>query len=367
MPEIEIDLALPAVNRPAQGVAVDPQRATDAINLYLNYLTRQGVIDAATNPGFSPNDYQQYITPGSDPLEGIKRFLSDKSILDYDRAPTYEEPDSQESILAVARYIPRRIAAEGGIGFQFDQDGVLTKTPHEECWKVVFDRLFQQHNKPEFSSEEYHTIISGRNRFEAIYDYLVQRGILEDTVKERTPANLEKIPLVFQIADDKNRLVRARLMQEPIVRIESMIALLVEAHEKYGIPTAVVSASKSTNLATGRAGIAQYIDVALEGRVTEMHGKKGKPEPFVYAHGASQLGVLPERTVVFEDAPKGVQAASRAGAGLVVGYADEAVAAELRKFNTDLREQLEEAGAHIIVSDIRRELPIRRILQILGE
>jgi len=41
--------------------------------------------------------------------------------------------------------------------------------------------------------------------------------------------------------------------------------------------------------------------------------KKSKPDPEVFLKAASQLGIEPENCIVFEDAPKGIEAAARAG------------------------------------------------------
>lgn len=46
--------------------------------------------------------------------------------------------------------------------------------------------------------------------------------------------------------------------------------------------------------------------------------KKGKPEPDIFLHAASQLGAKPGKTVVFEDAPSGLQAGKAAGMQVVV-------------------------------------------------
>ena len=45
---------------------------------------------------------------------------------------------------------------------------------------------------------------------------------------------------------------------------------------------------------------------------------ESKPDPETFLKGASELGVLPEQCIVFEDAPKGVEAAKRAGMKAVV-------------------------------------------------
>lgn len=45
---------------------------------------------------------------------------------------------------------------------------------------------------------------------------------------------------------------------------------------------------------------------------------ESKPDPETYLKGATELGVLPEECIVFEDAPKGVEAALNAGMRTVV-------------------------------------------------
>jgi beta-phosphoglucomutase-like phosphatase (HAD superfamily) len=42
-------------------------------------------------------------------------------------------------------------------------------------------------------------------------------------------------------------------------------------------------------------------------------GLPGKPEPAIFLEAARRLGVAPERCIVFEDAPLGIEAARRAG------------------------------------------------------
>ena len=64
---------------------------------------------------------------------------------------------------------------------------------------------------------------------------------------------------------------------------------------------------------------------------------RGKPAPEPYLAGAKRLGVLPERCLVFEDAPAGVIAAKKAGMR-VVGIT-----------TTHTREALLENGADVVI------------------
>jgi HAD superfamily hydrolase (TIGR01509 family) len=77
--------------------------------------------------------------------------------------------------------------------------------------------------------------------------------------------------------------------------------------------TAIGSASKNTAMILERLGIAGLFDVVIDG--TRI--RKAKPDPEVFALGAQSLGIAPQDCVVFEDAVAGVQAAHRAGMGVV--------------------------------------------------
>lgn len=78
----------------------------------------------------------------------------------------------------------------------------------------------------------------------------------------------------------------------------------------------------------------------LECRVTAEDVTRGKPDPEPYQLAARRLGVPPERCVVIEDAPPGVQAGKAAGAQVV------AVA------TTHDRAELLEAGADVVIPDL---------------
>jgi len=63
--------------------------------------------------------------------------------------------------------------------------------------------------------------------------------------------------------------------------------------------------------------------------------KKSKPDPEVFLKAASRLGVKPENCIVFEDAPKGIEAAARAGMK-AVAITSYHTAAELENSNVML-------------------------------
>lgn len=62
--------------------------------------------------------------------------------------------------------------------------------------------------------------------------------------------------------------------------------------------------------------------------VTSSDVSRGKPDPEPYLVGARKLGIDIGECIVFEDAPNGVLAGKRAGAGLVIGVGPEALESE---------------------------------------
>ncbi len=87
-----------------------------------------------------------------------------------------------------------------------------------------------------------------------------------------------------------------------------------------GVKTALGSASKNAPLILERLGIAPLFDAVIDGNSVS----KAKPDPEVFLRGAEALGIPPASCVVFEDAEAGVEAALRAGMG-VVGIGKPAV------------------------------------------
>jgi beta-phosphoglucomutase len=80
-----------------------------------------------------------------------------------------------------------------------------------------------------------------------------------------------------------------------------------------GIKTALGSASKNAPLILERLGIAELFDAVVDGNKVS----QAKPDPEVFLRAAAEVGVSPDRCIVFEDAEAGIQAARRAGMGTV--------------------------------------------------
>ena len=83
--------------------------------------------------------------------------------------------------------------------------------------------------------------------------------------------------------------------------------------------------------------------------------RRGKPDPEVFLLGAKKLGVPPERCIVLEDAPVGIQAA-KAGGMRAVG---------VTFINHHPAEKLREAGADWVVPSLE-EVSIAKLLALLN-
>jgi HAD superfamily hydrolase (TIGR01509 family) len=103
-------------------------------------------------------------------------------------------------------------------------------------------------------------------------------------------------------------------------------------------------------LAIGSSGVRANLDMTvsecgLDGRFVKITSledvTRGKPDPQVFLTAAAGAGVEPERAVVFEDAPVGVQAAKAAGM--------YAVGVE----SSNPAQVLWDAGADEVVADLR--------------
>src|SRR5690606_16540292 len=108
-----------------------------------------------------------------------------------------------------------------------------------------------------------------------------------------------------------------------------------------GVPVGLVSASRNAVTLLAEIGLEAAFDVIIDGQVAGDMGLPGKPDPAMFLEAAQRLRVPPQRVAVIEDAVSGVRAARNGGFGLVVGID-----------RTGDREQLEDAGAHVVLADV---------------
>ncbi|MBC6490871.1 HAD family hydrolase [Flavihumibacter stibioxidans] len=107
-----------------------------------------------------------------------------------------------------------------------------------------------------------------------------------------------------------------REMYEPYVKLLPGLADFLRAARDRNIRLGVGTASNIPNIdmVLQKTGIAEYFSSVVSADDVE----RSKPDPETWLKGARELGVLPADCIVFEDVPKGVEAASRAGMSCVV-------------------------------------------------
>jgi len=187
----------------------------------------------------------------------------------------------------------------------FDLDGVLTDTAHYHflAWKKLGENFGFE------LTESMNENLKGVSRVDSL------KAILGW-------ANVELDDATFQMAlHEKNEhyLTLVEGMDEQDL-FEGIIPLL-SALKENNIRIALGSASKNARLILKKLMIDQWFDFVGDGHSVE----KGKPEPDLFLHVASALGVPPEDCLVVEDALAGIQAAIRANMASVGISKDEAL------------------------------------------
>ena len=228
----------------------------------------------------------------------------------------------------------------------FDLDGVLTQTAlvHNAAWKQTFDAFLKgwadHHDQPFVpfdSGSDYHEYVDGRPRADGVRTFLASRGI---TLPEGSPDDAPDAETVNGVGNRKNELVLQKI-SEGAVQVYPGSVDYLHAAKAAGLRRAVVSASANCKDVLEAAGIADLLEVRVDGITAREQKLPGKPAPDTFLYGARLLDTPPENCAVFEDAQAGV-AAGRAGKfGVVVGVDRVGQADALR-----------EHGADIVVQDL---------------
>ena len=246
------------------------------------------------------------------------------------------------------RDLDRWVAGKQAVGWVpsydcavFDLDGVITKTAkvHSLAWKATFDDYLKKQQGSqfqEFTEQDYLTYVDGKPRYDGVQSFLQSRGISLPFGDKNDPAGKETVCGIGNVKNDKFLEVLASSGIEPY---DSTVRLLRELRAA-GLRVGVASSSKNCEYVLKTAGLLDLMETRVDGVVSAELGLKGKPEPDIFVTAAKNLGCLPARTIVFEDAVSGVQAGAKGQFGLVVGLA--------REHNED---ELRSAGADVVFDD----------------
>jgi beta-phosphoglucomutase family hydrolase len=237
---------------------------------------------------------------------------------------------------------------EGVTACLFDLDGVLTPTAaiHDAAWRDMFDSFLRDRSArtgepfrafdPEADYENY---VDGKARADGVRSFLASRGI---SLPEGGPGDPPDAETVHGLADRKNAVV-VRLIREKGVTAYPGSVRYLHAVRDAGLSTAVVSASANCADVVASAGLADLLDVRVDGIVAGREGLRGKPAPDPFLAAAGMLGVAPAHAAVFEDALAGVESGAAGGFGYVVG---------VDRLGHGHADELRAHGAQVVVEDL---------------
>ena len=166
---------------------------------------------------------------------------------------------------------------------------------------------------------DYHQYVDGKTRADGVRSFLASRNIIlpEGRIDDPGDADFARAT-VHSLGNAKNEILLKRLRKVGVEPYPGSVVYL-RAAAAAGLRRAVVSASANCREVVEGAGIADLLEVRVDGLTARQEGLPGKPAPDTFLAAAARLGVEPHQAAVFEDALAGV-AAGRAGRfGFVVG------------------------------------------------
>lgn len=172
----------------------------------------------------------------------------------------------------------------------FDMDGTIVDNMrvHNEAWAV-----WHRNNGLPFDEATFFARTAGRHNPEII-------GAL---LPDQTPAQW--------LAHGEEKEALYREIYAPRVRALDGFLDLLDAAERRNIPSAVGTAAPPGNIAV----VLDTLNIRnrFATIVSPSQGFRGKPHPDMFLAAAERMKVKPEKCLVFEDAPLGVEAARNAG------------------------------------------------------
>lgn len=220
----------------------------------------------------------------------------------------------------------------GFAGAIFDVDGVLVDSPHEKAWRESLRELMQSEwsdirerttwSPEAFTSRVYEQQMSGKPRMSGARAALQYFHVPDDEDDHR----------LLEYAQRKQEMVVRLIEAGDFTAFPDALRFIIAVKDA-GLRVAAASSSKNAKLFLGeirldtfaeREGISsptlssgmtllKYFDADVSGR----EFAHGKPHPEMFLTAAQELGVTPERAIVMEDAPAGVQAAKAGGMGAI--------------------------------------------------
>lgn len=204
----------------------------------------------------------------------------------------------------------------------FDNDGVLVDS------EPISNRLLAG----------YLTELGHPTSYEdSLHDYMgAAMHRVHDLVEQRTG---QRLPADFDDVFHTRVFAAFERELKPVTGVVEVLERLAAA----GVPYCVASSGSHERIRVGHrtTGLERWFDA--ERIFSSQDVGRGKPAPDLFLYAAERMGVAPERCVVVEDSPLGVQAAVAAGMD-VYGFASMTPAEKLdgaTRLFTDMRELTE--------------------------
>jgi beta-phosphoglucomutase len=215
----------------------------------------------------------------------------------------------------------------------WDMDGTLVDTAelHFAAWQEMGKRLARP-----FSREDFAATFGKRNP-----------DIIRQIWGDRFSAKE-----IDQLGDDKEELYKAAARRQGVELLPGVRSLLEGLHAA-GFGQAIGSSAPRGNLdlILQLTGVSHLFDALVSMEDTQ----RGKPDPQVFLIAAERVGARPQDSVVFEDAPAGVQAAKAGGMKCVA----------VRFVGHHSEQTLRGAGADVIVENLKT-VTLDRVRKLLS-
>ena len=176
--------------------------------------------------------------------------------------------------------------------FIFDLDGVIVDTAkyHFKAWRSLANDLGFDF------TEEQNEMLKGVSRMKSL-ELILELGGVQLSEEKKNELAAQKNECYIQYIDQMDT-------NEILPGIRTFLQKLQGA----SIPIVLGSASKNAERILKQLDLYDFFQAIVDGNKVS----RSKPDPEVFLKGAELVGITPSECIVFEDAPKGIQAAKSA-------------------------------------------------------
>lgn len=188
-----------------------------------------------------------------------------------------------------------------GVIFDFNGTMFFDGEFHEQAWKIYLE----QETGQKIEDAEFQEYVHGRNAGDSL-SYFLNRELTREEIA---------------VLEEEKEVIYRRLCLEcpEKLHLANGLPAFLDTLVKRKLPMTIATAAGWNNVQFffEQFGLERWFDrnkvVFNDGRLP------GKPEPDVYLQAAKNIQVRIQDCMVFEDACSGIEAARRAGAGMIIG------------------------------------------------